>query len=473
LTSISISDNIFVVKKLLIFISLYALLFTGCVHTGTPVKADSEAGLYKEQLANGLKVFALKVPNAPLSVFQIWYNAGSIHEPVGKTGMSHLMEHMMFKGTNTYGPKEFTQIIKRAGGIDNAGTSKDFVYYYQKLAPDRLGLSIELEADRMRNIIMNEDEFLSERDVVMEERRMRYDDDPQNLVYEEVLASAFKNHPYRWPVIGWMEDLKTITRDDLSNYYHSRYVPDNAFIVVAGDIDVNAVMAKIKKEFGPIPRGPGLNKLAIEEPQQRGERRIIVKKEAELPYVFSAYKTPNILNEDSYALDVLAGVLSGGKSARIYRSLIDEQRIALSAGAGYNNFNRFPFIFYFYAVPLPGNNITDVENALYAEIDKIKNMPPSDIEVQKVKNQIEADFIMNQDSIFYRAMLLAQFEMIGDINLKEKYIKGIRAVTPEDVQQAANKYLVEDKRTVGTLIPLKNNNKKVPADEPAAHHKGH
>jgi len=444
-------------KKIIIFLTVIFIL-TGHLYIFAAANEVKGNKLYEETLPNGLKVLALKDPAATLAVFQIWYNAGSINEQIGKTGLSHLLEHMMFKGTAEYGPKEFSKIIKRAGGVDNAGTSKDFVYYFQKLAPDRLHLSIELEADRMGNLIMDPDETMSERDVVMEERRMRYEDDPQRLVYEEVLSTAFKNHPYRWPVIGWMSDLKAITRDDLWVYYKSKYVPNNAFIVVGGNIDIESVMEKIRKEFGPIPKGPEIKKLEIQEPEQRGERRILVKKEAELPYVLSVYKTPNILDEDSYALDVLSMVLSGGKSARIYKSLIDEQRIALSAGASYSSTYRYPFVFYFYGTALPGGKIEDVENALYAEIDKIKNEPPTDREVQKVKNQIEADFIMSQDSIYYQAMIIAEFEMIGDWRLKDRYIEGIRSVTPGDVQRVAKKYLIADKRTVGTLIPLKNKN---------------
>jgi zinc protease len=446
-------------KKIIVYIILIFIL-TGNAYIFADVKAIKGSTLYEETLPNGLKVFAVKDPAATLAVFQIWYNAGSINEQIGKTGLSHLLEHMMFKGTPDYGPKEFSKIIKRAGGVDNAGTSKDFVYYFQKLAPDRLHLSITLEADRMRNLIMDPDETMSERDVVMEERRMRYEDDPQRLVYEEVLATAFKNHPYRWPVIGWMSDLRTISRDDLWEYYRSKYVPNNAFIVVGGNIEVNTVMEKIRKEFGPIPRGPEIRKLEIREPQQRGERRIYVKKEAELPYILSVYKTPNILDDDSYALDVLSMVLSGGKSARIYKSLIDEQRIALSAGAAYSSTYRYPFVFYVYGTALPGEKIEDVEKALYHEIDRIKKEMPAEREVQKAKNQIEADFIMSQDSIYYQAMLIAEFEMIGDWQLKDRYLDGIRAVTSEDVQRVAKKYLIEDKRTVGILIPLKNRNSK-------------
>jgi zinc protease len=447
---------------LLMFAALMALY--GCAHTvqetGQGISPQWEGPVYEETLSNGLKVIAVKDTNSPMAIFEIWYNAGSINEPLGKSGLSHLLEHMMFKGTPKYGPNVFSTTIKRAGGLDNAGTSKDYAYYFQKLSPDRLNLSIEMEADRMRNLILDPDETLSERDVVMEERRMRYDDDPQNLVYEEVLAAAFKNHPYGRPVIGWMEDLKTITRDDLWQYYRSRYIPNNAFIVVAGNIDIDNVTAKIRKEFGDISKGPDLTALNIGEPVQQGERRVYVKKEAELPYVFSAYKAPNIQNEDTYALDILASVLSEGKSARIYRSLIDEKRIALSAGAGYSNIQKYPHLFYLYGTALPGKTIDEVENALYEEVQKIKDHPPDEKEVQRAKNQVEADFIMNQDSLYYQAMMIAWFEIAGDWRLRDAYLEGIRNVTPEDVQQAARKYLIEDKRTVGVLIPVKNQKAK-------------
>lgn len=440
-------------KNLAFIICLFLFFHLACAHIVKDTRVSEYVSLHEEVLPNGLKILALKDPSAALSVFQIWYHAGSINEQIGKTGLSHLLEHMMFKGTHKYGPKSFSKIIKRAGGIDNAGTSSDYVFYYQKLAPDRLHLSIELEADRMQNLIMNPEETLSERDVVMEERRMRYEDDPQNLVYEEVVSTAFKNHPYRWPVIGWMSDLKGITRDDLWEYYRTYYVPNNALIVVAGDIDIDSVMAQIRKEFGGIPKGRDIKRINIEEPEQRGERRVFVKKEAELPYILSAYKVPNISHEDSYALEVLAAVLSGGKSARIYKSLIDEKQIALSAGAGYSSIKKYPFLFYFYGTALPGKTIDEVERALYEEVEKIKKHAPTEREVQKAKNQIEAEFIMAQDSVFFQAEILGMFEMVGDWRLKDKYLEGMRRVTPENVRQVAKKYLVEDKRTVGILIP--------------------
>jgi len=436
-------------KSALTRLSLF-LIFALTVPNIWAAERDS---LHEEVLSNGLKVIILKDSSAPLAVFQIWYHAGSINERIGKTGLSHLLEHMMFKGTYKYGPKSFSKMINRVGGIDNAGTTRDYVFYYQKLAPDKLYLSIELEADRMQNLIMDPKETLLERDVVMEERRMRYEDDPQSLVHEEVVSTAFKNNPYRWPVIGWMEDLREITRDDLWEYYRTYYVPNNALIVIAGNVDISSLMEKIKKEFGGIPKGTGIKNINVDEPQQRGERRVYIKKEAELPYILCVYKAPNIFNEDSYALEVLASVLSSGKSSRIYKSLIDRKRLALSAGASYSGIQKYPFLFYLYGTALPGKTIDEVEKALYEGVEEIKQKPPQDNEVRKAKNQIEAEFIMGQDSIFFRAEMFGVFEMLGDRRLKDKYLEGIRKVTPQDVQRVAQKYLIEDKRTVGILIP--------------------
>jgi zinc protease len=449
-------------KRYASVIMLLLLFLLSCAHTRTVgnVTTEKEGTLYKEVLPNGLKVFVLKDPNAPLAVFQIWYNAGSIHEQVGKTGLSHLLEHMMFKGTPKYGPKVFSKLISRAGGIDNAGTSRDYVFYYQKLAPDKLYLSIELEADRMRNLVMDPGETLSERAVVMEERRMRYDDDPQSVVYEEVMSTAYKNIPYRWPVIGWMEDLKRITRDDLYAYYRKNYVPNNAMIIVAGNLDVDKVLGRIEREFGTILAGEEILNPDIGEPEQLGERRLYVKKEAELPYVLCAYKAPNMSGEDGYALEVLATILSGGKSSRIYRSLIDKKRIALSADASYDSLEKYPSLFYLDATALPGKSIGEVEKALYEEVEKIKKEPPDEREVQKAKNQIEAGFIMSQDSLFSQAQMIAMFEMLGGWKLIDRYFEGIRKVKPQDVQRVAQKYLVEDKRTVGVLVPVKKEKSK-------------
>ncbi|TAL25120.1 MAG: insulinase family protein [Nitrospirae bacterium] len=431
-------------KKPAVFIFLLLLI---------PVSLFAQIDEYK--LDNGLKVLLIEDHKAPLATFQIWYRVGSRNEPFGKTGISHLLEHMMFKGTPKYGTKEFSKIVQKNGGVDNAYTTKDYTMYYQTLASDRIELSIDLEADRMRNLILDPKEVIAERSVVMEERRMRYDDDPQNSVYEELLAAAFKSHPYHWPVIGWMSDIASIERDDLYNHYKYYYSPDNAVIVVSGDIKADEIITKIRAAFGSIPASPERRPVAAKEDVQKGERRVTLKKEAELPYIIGAYHTPSFPDQDSYALEVLGMVLSGGKSARLYKSLVYEKKIALYAGADYSGLSKDPYLFYFSAAASPGKDIKDVENGIYAEIEKIKNAHPSEREVQKAKNQIEASFIMGQDSIYFQAEILGMFEMIGDWRLKEKYLEGIRKIKPEDVSRVAKKYLIEENRTVGILIPLK------------------
>lgn len=405
-------------------------------------------------LPNGLKVLLKEEHKAPVVTFQIWYKVGARNEKLGTTGMSHLLEHMMFKGSKKYGPKQFSQVVQRNGGNDNAFTGKDYTAYFENFASDRIAISLDLESDRMQNLLLDPREFLSERDVVKEERRMRTDDDPTNTMVEQMTAAAFIAHPYQWPVIGWMADIGNITRDDLFEHYHRYYAPNNATIVVAGDFDTKTLLPQIEKYFGQIPPGPAVPKVGAVEPRQIGERRIIVKKQAELPAVFAGYHTPDIKHADSFALEVLQGVLSSGKSSRLYKALVYEKQLALYAGGDYDNIANDPNLFYVYAGVMPGKTTDEVEKALYAEIEKLKTAPVSDEELQKAKNQIESSFIMGQDSIFYQAMLLGQFETVANWRMLETYVERIRAVTKEDVMRVAQQYFTEDNRTVGILVPL-------------------
>jgi zinc protease len=406
-------------------------------------------------LPNGLKVLLKEEHKAPVVTFQIWYKVGSRNEKLGTTGISHVLEHMMFKGTKKYGPKTFSQTVQRNGGNDNAFTSHDYTAYFENFASDRIEISLDLESDRMQNLLIEPKEFLSERDVVKEERRMRTEDDPVNTMVEQLMTAAFSAHPYQWPVIGWMADLGTITRDDLVNHYRTYYAPNNATIVVVGDFDAKKLLPRIEHYFGAIPRGPAVPTMGAVEPKHLGERRVIVKKQAELPAVFAGYNVPAVKHADSYALEVLQGILAGGKSSRIYKSLVYEKQLALYAGGDYDNISTDPNLFYVYAGVMPGKTTEEVEKALYAEIDKLKAEAVSDEELQKAKNQIEASFIMGQDSIFYQAMLLGQFETVANWQLLEKYVDNVRAVTKEDVMRVAKEYFSEDARTVGTLVPLK------------------
>ncbi|MCK9418416.1 MAG: insulinase family protein [Nitrospirae bacterium] len=432
-----------------IFLVVLVVLFAAGVSFAQDLK------VIEKVLPNGLKVLLKEEHKAPVVTFQIWYKVGSRNERLGITGMSHLLEHMMFKGTKKNGPKTFSQTVQRNGGNDNAFTSKDYTAYFENFASDRLGISLDLESDRMQNLLIEPREFLSERDVVKEERRMRYEDDPVNTMVEQMMSVAFSAHPYQWPVIGWMADISSITRDDLNKHYRTYYAPNNATIVVAGDFDAKTLLPRIEKYFGTIPRGLAVPLVSAVEPKHLGERRVIVKKQAELPAVFAGYNVPTLKHADSYALEVLQGVLSSGKSSRLYKSLVYEKQLALYAGGDYDNISADPNLFTVYAGVMPGKTIEEVEKALYLELDKLKNEPIADEELQKAKNQIEASFIMSQDSIFYQAMLLGQFETVADWKLLEKYIDRIRAVTRDDVMRVAKEYFFEDNRTVGILVPVK------------------
>jgi zinc protease len=415
-----------------------------------------DMGVTEKVLPNGLKVLLKEEHKAPVVTFQIWYKVGSRNEKLGTTGMSHLLEHMMFKGTKKYGPKTFSQTVQRNGGNDNAFTSQNYTAYFENFAADRIGTALELESDRMQNLLIDPKEFSSEREVVKEERRMRYEDDPVSTMVEQMMSVAFSAHPYQWPVIGWMADINNITRDELYNHYKTYYAPNNATIVVVGDFAADKLFPQIEKYFGGIPRRADVTKVAAVEPKHRGERRVIVKKQAELAAVFAGFNTPTVSSGDSYALEVLQGVLSSGKSSRLYRSLVYEKQIALYAGGDYDNVSTDPNLFYVYAGVMPGKTTEEVEKALFAEVDKFKAGLVTDEELQKAKNQIEAGFIMGQDSNFNQAMLLGQYETVANWKLLEKYVATIRAVTKEDVQRVAREYFSEDNRTVGILIPVKN-----------------
>ncbi len=434
------------IPRVLLFSALILLFFNGFL----------QAEVKEFTLENGLKVMILEDHKVPLATFQIWYRVGSRDEPSGKSGLSHLLEHMMFKGTSKHGSTQFSRIIQRNGGINNAHTSKDYTMYFQILFSGRIGISIDLEADRMSNLLMDPKETISERNVVMEERRMRYEDDPQNALFEVFSAAAFIAHPCRNPVIGWMSDLSSLQREDLRIFYRKYYAPNNAFIVIAGDVNPEEVMEKIGSAFDDKERVTIGTRHVTEEPEQRGERRILIRKEAELPYILVGYHTPSYPDRDSAALELLSAILGSGKSSRLYHSLIYEKKIALNVGVDYRGMQNDPSLFILWGTAALGRDIREVERQFYKELEHVKRMTPSVREVEKARNQIEASFIFSQDSLYMQAMKIGMFELLGDWRLMEKYLGEIRKVTPEEVQQAAKKYLTENNRTVGVLVPTKH-----------------
>ncbi len=405
-------------------------------------------------LSNGLKVILVENHKVPEVTFQVWYRVGSRNETWGKTGLSHMLEHMMFKGTKKVKGEEFTRAVEEIGGNDNAFTSSDFTAYFENVSSGRVQVPIDLEADRMENLQLKEEDFRTERMVVLEERRMRTEDSPQAYLAEQVEATAFQTSPYHWPTIGWYEDIERFTLEDLKIYCKIHYNPANAVLVIVGDFKKDDLLPRLEKAFGSIiKRDVAEEKMGI-DPPQTGERRITVTREAELPYIIMGYHVPNLRHQDSYALEVIAAILSGGRSSRFYQNLVREKQLALSAEADNALVSKDPNLFTISAQPFPGKEVGELEKALDLEIEHLQKEGVGFPELQKAKNQLEASFIYGQDSLFYQGMILAQYEMVGNWKMVEDYIPSIRKVTPEDIQRVAKKYLLPENRTVGVLIPL-------------------
>jgi len=448
---------------LVIFFSLLAPHLTcqpavgsGGASAGLPPAGTAAGPKIQEYiLANGLKVLLVEEPKAPVVTVQIWYKVGSRHEVMGRAGLSHMLEHMMFKGTKKYGKGEFSKIIKKNGGNDNAFTSQDYTAYFENLAADKLELALEMESDRLQGLLLDDKEFQLEREVVKEERRLRTEDNPQAYLGEQMYAQAFMVHPYHWPTIGWFNDLDAMTREDLKHHYDRYYAPNNATLVIVGDVKADTALPLVKKYFESIPKGAPPLPTAIVELEQKGERRIVVKREAQLPFMYFGYKVPNFKSPDVYALAVLESILSKGKSARLYDALVYRKKLALAVGAGYSELAADPELFSFYAVVKPGAKIEDVEKAVLVELERLKKEAPTDKEIQKAKNQVEAQYVFEQDSIFRQAMLLGTAETVGaGWQYIADYVTKLRGVTKDDIQRVARKYFNQDTRTVGILVPV-------------------
>lgn len=422
------------------------------------------------KLDNGLKIVVQEDHRSPVVVSQVWYRAGSIDEFNGTTGVAHVLEHMMFKGTKNVPAGQFSRLIASAGGRENAFTGNDYTAYFQQLEKSRLELSMKLEADRMAHLQLSAAEFSKEIRVVMEERRWRTEDKPQSLVYEQFQSAAYQAHPYGRPVIGWMNDLEQMTVADARAWYHRWYAPNNATLVVVGDVKPQEVLRLAKRYFGPIKAQTLPERKAQTEPEQRGERRVTVKAPAKLPYLLMGYHVPTLRNPEQdwepYALEILAGVIDGNASARLNQNLVRRDRIAIDISAGYDMVNRGgTSMFMLDATPSEGTSVNDLENAILGELEAVKEEGVTEEELQRVKAQVIAADVYQRDSTFYQAMQIGQLETSG---LSWKFLKDyparLQAVTAEQVQAVARKYLSTDNLTVATLDPQ-------PIDENAPKHK--
>ncbi|GAB6041011.1 M16 family metallopeptidase [Endothiovibrio diazotrophicus] len=421
-----------------------------------PLTASAEVHEYT--LKNGLKLLVKEDHRAPVVVSQVWYRVGSSYEHDGITGISHVLEHMMFQGTGKHPSGEFSRIIAANGGDENAFTSRDYTAYYQLLEKSRLPIAFSLEADRMRGLVVDPKEFDRERRVVMEERRMRTEDKPRSLTYERFVAGAWLNNPYRIPPIGWQDDLEQLTVDDLRAWYRRWYAPDNATVVVVGDVEPGAVRALAEKYFGPLPAERIAPPKRRDEPASLGSKRITVRAPGKLPYLLMGYRVPTLGTAaeawEPYALEMLSGILDGGDSARLARRLVRGQQVAASAGAGYTLHARLDDLFILDGLPARGRDIDEVEAALREEVRRIKEEPIDPRELARVKAQVVTGEVYERDSVQYQATQLGKLESLGlGWRAGEEYVERIRAVTPEQVREVARKYLTDDRLTVAVLLP--------------------
>ncbi len=430
-------------------------LLLGTLSAISPAHASQ---VQERVLGNGLKILVKEDRRAPIVTSQVWYKVGSSYEPAGHTGISHLLEHMMFKGTAKLAPGEFSRIIAANGGDENAFTGRDYTAYFQTLAADRLPIAFELEAERMRFLALPPAEFVKELEVVKEERRLSTEDDPEALTFEQFNAMAYEVSPYRNPIIGWASDLEGMRVADLRDWYRQWYAPNNATLVVVGDVDPEAVFSLAEQYFGPLPAEPVSLTRNSNDPPQRGTKRIQVKAPAKEPYLLLGYKTTAISHAseawEPYALEMLASILDGGSSARLSRDLIRGSHLAASAGASYSAFTRLPGMLLLDGIPAQGHNIEELEQALLAQLQRLREEPVGEAELERIRNQLIAAKVYEKDSVYAQARQIGSLETIGlGWELMDQYVEHLSRITPEQIQAVANKYLVPENLTIAVLDP--------------------
>lgn len=414
--------------------------------------------VHKFTLPNGLKILVKEDHRAPVAVSMMWYNIGSADEPGGITGVSHALEHLMFKGTTKYPAGVFSKTIAAIGGQENAFTNYDYTAYFEKIAASQLSVSFELEADRMQNLLLDKNEFAKEIKVIREERRMRTDDNPQALTLERYLATAHLTEPYHHPVIGWMEDLQHLSVNDAKSWYQSFYAPNNATLVVVGDVDANKVHDLAKVYFGNIQRRPDFIRKNQVEPPALGAKSIEVHAPAQLPMILFGYTVPSVktakLSWEPFALEIIASILDAGDSSRFAKNLVRGKHLVNGISASYNLYSRYQTQFIFSGIPSQQHNLNEVKSAILDEIKQLQKTLVSEAELKRIKTQIIAQKTFEKDSIMGQAMELGLLETLGiGWQAAESYTDKINAVTPEQVQEAAKRYFNEQSMTEARLIP--------------------
>jgi zinc protease len=426
---------------------------------------QSEDRFVHTALPNGLDVLVKEAHAAPVASFWIWYRVGSRNEHVGTSGISHWVEHMLFKGTPSFPKGAAEKAIAREGGVFNGATSYDFTTYFATLPTKRIELALRIEADRMTSAAFDRQEVDAERTVVVSERQGA-ENDPEFLLEEELMGAALRVHPYRNPTIGHMCDLKSITRSQLYEHYQSYYVPNNALAVAVGDFDADDMLDLIEGHFGCASRGDDVPGVTAVEPRQRGERRVVVRREGLVPYLKMAFRAPGVREPGFFALAVLNAILTGAsamtfrgggltnKSCRLYQALVAEGLAVSVSGSLLPTVD--PFLYTLSAVVRPGRTPAEVEDALDAEIARVTDDAVTQSEVDKAIKQAKAQFSYSSESVTGQALWLGFSEIFADYTWSERYIEKLSAVMVEDVRAAAEQYLSRSSRTVGWYVPTNN-----------------
>jgi zinc protease len=420
---------------------------------------DSDYGVKTHRLKNGMKILVQEDHSIPNVALYIFYKIGSRNERPGTTGLSHFFEHMMFNGAKKYGPKQFDEVMEAAGGSNNAYTSNDVTVYQDWFPRSAMETIFDLEGDRIANLSFDEKMVESERGVVASERRTSVDNSNTGILNEQLAAAAYTAHPYQWPVIGWMVDIENWTMEDLKRHFDAGYSPANATMVAVGDVTLDEIVKLAQKYIEPVPSRGLPPKVTTREPEQLGERRVTVRKFAQLPLVMMAYHVPESSHPDYYPLQVLQTILFEGESSRMYQRLVDKDQLALSISGG-SGFSFDPTLFEVFARPKAGVAPEAVEKAVYEELDRVKSSQVSDKELEKAKNILLADFYRRMKTISGKANALGNYEIFfGDYRKMFTAAGDYSKVSKADLQRVATKYLTANNRTVATLIPEKEETK--------------
>jgi zinc protease len=409
-------------------------------------------------LDNGMKFLVLEDHSIPNANMYLFYKVGSRNEYPGITGLSHFFEHMMFNGAKKYGPKEFDRVMEAHGGANNAYTSENLTVYTNFFPSDSLEIIFDLEADRIANLSFDDEMIESERGVILSERNTYMENSNIALLGEQVQATAFIAHPYQWSVLGWESDIRNWSKADLQRYFHTYYAPNNCLVAVVGDVKVDAVKSLAEKYFEPIPAQDPPRQVHTVEPEQRGERRIFVKKKVSSPNVMIVYHTPETGTADSYVLVLLDNILSSGRSSRLYSTLVDQKQKATAVYTSLD-FSFDPYMFTIYTVCAGESAAGDLEAEIYAILDDIAQNGVTEKELEKAKNQKTMEFYRAMQTIDGKANTLGDFELfLGDYKKLFELPQEFDKITVEDIKRVAGKYFVKANRTVGILASEEEGN---------------